>query len=569
MKLALAQLNPVIGDLDGNSEKIFEVCEEIKDKEVDLVITPELSLIGYPPKDLLFNPRLFEEEKDVLNKLSKRLSNLSQNLSVLIGIAEPTPDIEIPKLYNSVVLLEKGTWRIVARKQLLPTYDVFDEKRYFRSAENSSILSFNFQKKLWKIGITICEDIWVEQNLQNEKILGKDPLKFLENEKLDLLINLSASPFIESKSLIRQRIAAKAAMRLSCPVIYVNQVGGNDELIFDGSSFALNKEGELKQELPSFKESVGLCDISSLKQQPSILSKYPTSQEVIFRALVLGVKDYARKCNFHSAVIGLSGGIDSALVATIAVAALGISKVHAILMPSPWSSAGSVKDATTLANRLGINHQKIPISDVMNSFNDVLSNSIWGIPTGITAENLQSRIRGTILMAIANQKKHLLLSTGNKSELAVGYCTLYGDMNGGLSVIGDLYKTSVFDLCDWIDSESSSSCRNDFSLPEKGEIISSEIRDKPPSAELRPEQLDSDSLPEYSILDQILKGLIEQHLPTEVLIEKGFDKKIVHKVANLLKNAEFKRYQAPPLLKISNQAFGSGWKKPIASGQIL
>ncbi|AIQ97989.1 NAD+ synthase [Prochlorococcus sp. MIT 0801] len=565
MKLALAQLNPIIGDLEGNAENIFEVCKEIKDKEVDLVITPELSLIGYPPKDLLFNPLLYKDEKDVLNKLSERISKLSQNFSILIGIAEPTPDIEVPKLYNSVVILEKGTWRIVARKQLLPTYDVFDEKRYFRSAEKSSVLNFNYQEKLWKIGITICEDLWVEQNLQKEKILGEDPIRSLEKEKLDLLINLSASPFIESKNLLRQRIAAKAAIRLSCPVVYVNQVGGNDELIFDGSSFALNKKGKLQYELPAFKESVGLFDISSLTQQPSISSKYPVSQEVLFRALVLGVKDYARKCNFNSAIVGLSGGIDSALVALIAVAALGNSKVHAILMPSPWSSLGSIKDATTLANRLGINHQKIPISNVMNSFNDVLSNTTCGIPTDITAENLQSRIRGTILMALANQKNHLLLSTGNKSELAVGYCTLYGDMNGGLSVIGDLYKTSVFDLCNWIDSESSSSCRNDFFLPKTREIIGSEIRNKPPSAELSPEQLDSDSLPDYSILDPILKGLIEQHLPTKVLIEKGFDEKIVHKVANLLKNAEFKRYQAPPLLKISNQAFGSGWKKPIAS----
>jgi len=565
MKLVLSQLNPVIGDLNGNAEKIFDVCEEIKGKNVDLVITPELSLIGYPPKDLLLNPRLFEEQQKVLNKLSKRLSNLSQKFSVLIGIAEATADVEIPKLYNSVVILEKGSWRIVARKQLLPTYDVFDEKRYFRSAENSSVLNFKGKEKLWKIGITICEDIWVEQNLQNEKILGKDPIKFLEKEKLDLLINLSASPFIEYKKLIRQRIAAKAAIRLSCPVVYVNQVGGNDELIFDGSSFALNKKGDLKQELPAFKESVGICNISSLDQQLSISRKHTTSQEILFRALVLGVKDYARKCKFNSAIIGLSGGIDSALVATIAVAALGISKVHAILMPSPWSSAGSIRDATTLANKLGIHHQEIPISDVMNSFNNVLSNSAWGTPTGITAENLQSRIRGTILMALANQKKHLLLSTGNKSELAVGYCTLYGDMNGGLSVIGDLYKTSVFDLCAWIDSKSSSSCRNDFFLPETGEIIGSEIRNKPPSAELRPEQLDSDSLPDYFTLDPILKGLIEHHLPTEVLIEKGFDQTIVNKVANLLKNAEFKRYQAPPLLKISNQAFGSGWKKPIAS----
>ncbi len=565
MKLALVQLNPVIGDLAGNADKIFDVCKNINYNDVDLVITPELSLIGYPPKDLLFNPIIFEEEKNVLNNLSKKLNNLSRNLSVLIGIAEPTPDIKIPKLYNSVVILEKGIWRVVARKQLLPTYDVFDEKRYFRPADNSSILNLNFHEKSWRIGITICEDIWVEESLQNEKILGKDPIESLEKEKLDFLINLSASPFIQSKSFLRQQIAAKAAIRLSCPVIYVNQVGGNDELIFDGSSFTLDKEGKLQQELPAFEESVALCDISSLKQQSSILSTYPSSQEVLFRALVLGVKDYAKKCNFNTAIIGLSGGIDSALVATIAVAALGISKVHAILMPSPWSSLGSVTDATKLAERLRIDHQKIPISDVMNSFNDVLSNSTWGIPTGITAENLQSRIRGTILMALANQKKHLLLSTGNKSELAVGYCTLYGDMNGGLSVIGDLYKTSVFELCNWIDSKSSSSCRNDFFLPDKGQIIGSAIRNKPPSAELRPEQLDSDSLPDYFILDPILKGLIEHRFPTEVLIEKGFDKKVINKVVNLLKNAEFKRYQAPPLLKISNQAFGSGWKQPIAS----
>ncbi len=565
MKLVLAQLNPVIGDLNGNAEKIFEVCKSIQNKEVDLVITPELSLIGYPPKDLLFNPRLFEEESDVLNKLSKRLNNLSKSLSVLIGVAESTSDKRIPKLYNSVVILEQGSWRIVARKQLLPTYDVFDEKRYFRPAENSSILNLSFQGKIWKIGITICEDIWVEECLQSNKILGQDPIRSLEKKKLDILINLSASPFIQSKSLLRQRIAAKAAIRLSCPVIYVNQVGGNDELIFDGSSFTLDKKGNLQQELPAFKESVALCDINLINKQKSISNSYSTSQEILFRALVLGVKDYAKKCNFNSAIIGLSGGIDSALVATIAVAALGISKVHAILMPSPWSSLGSIRDATTLANRLGIDHQKIPISDVMSSFNDVLSNTTWGEPSGITAENLQSRIRGTILMALANQQKHLLLSTGNKSELAVGYCTLYGDMNGGLSVIGDLYKTSVFELCNWIDSESSSSCRHDFFLPLKGEIISSEIRNKPPSAELRPDQLDSDSLPDYFILDPILKGLIEHHLPSEVLIEKGFDKQIVNKVANLLKSSEFKRYQAPPLLKISNQAFGSGWKKPIAS----
>ena len=514
-------------------------------------------MTGYPPRDLLLKSGFIEGNLAALESLAQSV----EGTGLVVGHVAANERQPGRPAVNAVSLLHQGKIVATRVKTLLPTYDVFDEDRYFEPAESNVPVEFNG----CRLGLTICEDVWNDDAFWPDRRYRGNPVEELVEQGAEIIINVSASPWNLGKEAMRREMLASLAIKAQRPVVYCNAVGGNDELIFDGSSFALNKEGELKQELPSFKESVGLCDISSLKQQPSILSKYPTSQEVIFRALVLGVKDYARKCNFHSAVIGLSGGIDSALVATIAVAALGISKVHAILMPSPWSSAGSVKDATTLANRLGINHQKIPISDVMNSFNDVLSNSIWGIPTGITAENLQSRIRGTILMAIANQKKHLLLSTGNKSELAVGYCTLYGDMNGGLSVIGDLYKTSVFDLCDWIDSESSSSCRNDFSLPEKGEIISSEIRDKPPSAELRPEQLDSDSLPEYSILDQILKGLIEQHLPTEVLIKKGFDKKIVHKVANLLKSAEFKRYQAPPLLKISNQAFGSGWKKPIAS----
>ncbi len=564
MRLALAQLNPIIGDLEGNAQKILDVCEHIQNKEVNLVLTPELSLIGYPPKDLLFNPLLFEYEKNILTKLSEKIHKTNPNLSVLIGIAEPTKDKQIPRLYNSIVILEKRKWRVIARKQLLPTYDIFDEKRYFRSSEKSSVLELFHQRKIWKIGITICEDIWVEEDLQGRRISGGDPIKSLKKQGIDLLINLSASPFIQSKNILRQKIAAKAAIRLSCPLVYLNQVGGNDELIFDGSSFALNKKGEIQEELPAFAESVKIWNVNSLKIN-SLPNKSPSSQEMIFRALVLGVKDYASKCNFKSAIIGLSGGIDSALVLTIAVAALGASNVQAISLPSPWSSLGSTKDADKLANRLKTTTKVMPISDLMNCFNEVLKDTSGRIPTGITAENIQSRIRGTILMALANQRNHILLSTGNKSELAVGYCTLYGDMNGALSVIGDLYKTSVFELCNWIDSESSSQCREDFLLPNKEEIIGVEIRNKPPSAELRPDQLDSDSLPDYSVLDPILKGFIEDHAPIEVLIEKGFDPKIVKRIANLIKKAEFKRHQAPPLLKISNQAFGSGWKKPIAS----
>ncbi len=563
MRLALAQLNPIIGDLEGNGDKILAISKQACKQKADVIITPELSLWGYPPQDLLLDPTRCNQQIEILNKIANLLAKENPRTVLLIGIAEQAPDLQVPKLFNSFALITNGSWKVVARKQLLPTYDVFDEKRYFRPASVPSVITITTAKEAWKVGITICEDLWVEEEIQAQRIKGPDPIEQLKGNNIDLLINLSASPFSESKELLRNKLAKKAVSRLGCPLIYLNQVGGNDELIFDGSSFVMSSKGEIILSLERCQESSKIWDTS---QKATLQSNhYPNSQEKLFKALVLGVKDYCEKCGFRTALLGLSGGIDSALVAVIATAALKAPNITSILMPSPWSSPGSISDALALVEKLKINSKIVPINELMTSYDATLKNPLGELPKDVTAENLQSRIRGTLLMAIANQRNHLLLSTGNKSELAIGYCTLYGDMNGGLAVIGDLYKTSVFKLCEWLDSQASYECRQSMGLKPQGELIGLAIRSKPPSAELRKDQLDSDSLPEYEILDPILEDLIEGRLNHKELINKGYDKNLILQIQSLLKKAEFKRKQAPPLLKISNQAFGSGWRIPIAS----
>jgi NAD+ synthetase len=351
-------------------------------------------------------------------------------------------------------------------------------------------------------------------------------------------------------------------------VVYVNQVGGNDELVFDGSSFVVNACGDLLCRLPCCQEAVTLWDAAARSgpgEETTSLAPEPQPLEQLFRVLVLGVRDYAGTCGFKQALLGLSGGIDSALVAVIAAAALGADQVEALLLPSPWSSAASIDDAMALASRLGLRTHTLPIAGLMAGFHQALAPALGGEPTGVTAENLQSRIRGTLLMAVANQQGQLLLSTGNKSELAVGYCTLYGDMNGGLAVIGDMYKTRVFELCAWLDSPGAASCRSDLGLPASGELVGAAIRLKPPSAELRPDQRDSDSLPDYAVLDPLLEALVEQRLSPEQLGAAGQDGALAERVMGLLRRAEFKRRQAAPVLKVSGQAFGSGWRMPIAA----
>ena len=563
MKILLAQFNPLIGDLSGNTKILCQACVKANKANANLILTPELSLWGYPPKDLLLDKSLIKLQEKSLQGIQETLINKTNNVSILVGIAERTEDNFSPNLYNSIVHINQNGWKVVARKQLLPTYDVFDEKRYFRTGNSSNILLFKETGKIIKIGLTICEDIWVDELIQGEKLSGPDPIKKLIPEKLDILINLSASPFSKTKKKYRELLAKQAVRRLGCPVLYLNQVGANDELIFDGSSFILNEKAETICKLKSYQEEFEIWNIANNKKIPT--QKKTSPQEEIFRALVFGLKDYAKKCGFSSTIIGLSGGIDSALVAIIAAAALGKERITSVLMPSPWSSSGSLIDAIALTQRINSRGIQLPIGNLMNEFGNTLSSYLGNEPKGITAENLQSRIRGTLLMAVANHEGHLLLCTGNKSELAVGYCTLYGDMNGGLAVIGDLYKTEVFSLCEWIDSDDSQACRKALGLPEQGELIGREIRNKPPSAELKPGQLDSDSLPNYPLLDSILKGLIEEKKQPNELINEGIDKEIVMKVVKLLRKGEFKRHQAPPLLKVSDQAFGSGRRLPIAA----
>ena len=566
MRLALAQINPVVGDLAGNGDLLLDACRRAAAAAASLVVAPELALWGYPPRDLLLRPALRQRQQQVLDQLA---AELPEGLALVLGISETVSDGQQPDLFNSAALVERGQWRVVARKRLLPSYDVFDERRYFRPADQACLLELEGDGRPWRLGLTLCEDLWVEEELHEQRLLGGDPVADLQALQPDLLLNLSASPFGQGKAQLRRELAAAAAKRLHCPVVYVNQVGGNDELVFDGGSFITSAAGDVVCQLAFAAADLGVWETSTTAKAPEQSTakdlSLPGTEELLLRSLVLGVRDYARKCGFQQALLGLSGGIDSALVAVIAAAALGPNNVHALLMPSPWSSEGSINDSLALAKRLGIATETVPIEPLMATFDTALAAPLNGGPTGLTAENLQSRIRGTLLMAVANQQGQLLLSTGNKSELAVGYCTLYGDMNGGLAVIGDLYKTTVFRLCAWIDAPAAAACRRSLGLPSEGELVGAAIREKPPSAELRPDQRDSDSLPDYAVLDPLLQALLEEHQSPEDLIHNGVDAALAERVMGLLRRAEFKRRQAPPVLKLSKRSFGSGWRMPIAS----
>ncbi len=562
MKFLLAQINPVVGDLEGNSKKILNIASKASSISADFVLTPELSLWGYPANDLLFKKNLIKNQYQILDQLALDISKKYGNLSISVGIAEVINDSFFPNLYNSIVLIEGGEWKIIARKIILPTYEVFDEKRYFRSEKKVSVLIKQIKNKTWRLGFTICEDLWVNKDIEGRGIHRKNPIIDLKKKKVDLLVNLSASPYTLKKLELRSKVSSFAAQYLQVPLIYVNQIGANDNLIFDGNSFILDKNGSKIKQLKSFSEDLSSWEIEQTKPEKNEFANSEMSS--IFDALVLGVKDYARKCGFKTALVGLSGGIDSALVSAIATAALGSDNVYCVSMPSKWSSSHSKSDAKDLARRLKISFKSIPIENLMTSFEESFIKTIGFEMAEITNQNIQSRIRGTLLMALANQEKHLLLSTGNKSELAVGYCTLYGDMNGGLSVIGDLYKTNVFKLCNWLDSEDSINRRKSYMLDTNINIIGENILTKAPSAELGPDQLDTDSLPPYSILDNILKGIIEEKKDLQQLEEDGYKKDLILKIILLIKKAEFKRKQAPPILKLSSQSLGSDWRVPIA-----
>ena len=569
MRLALAQLNALVGDLEGNGDRLLAACHQAAAAGADLVVSSELSLWGYPPRDLLLQSALIDKQTQVLERLS---AAMPAGVGLLVGIAEATLEPGWPSLYNAVALVEPAGWRVVGRKRLLPSYDVFDERRYFRPGQEAAVLSLEKGGRLWRLGLTICEDLWVEDDLHGQRLAGADPVAELGAAGIDLLLNLSASPFGQGKGAVRRRLAARAAARLAVPVVYVNQIGGNDELVFDGASFVVNAAGGVELQLPCAAEAVACWQVGSqalplaLAPDPPLQTALPADpREQLFRVLVLGLADYGRKCGFQKAVLGLSGGIDSALVAVLAAAAFGANQVAAMLLPSPWSSRGSIDDAQALAQRLSLGTCTLPIAPLMAACDQTLEPALDGAPTGLAAENLQSRLRGLLLMALANQQGRLLLATGNKSELAVGYCTLYGDMNGGLAVIGDLYKTTVFSLCEWLDSAAAGPCRRSLGLTGEGELIGAAIRGKAPSAELRPDQKDSDSLPDYAVLDPILKRLVEDLVSPEQLIAEGADAALVQRIWSLLRRAEFKRRQAAPSLKVSSRSFGSGWRMPIAA----
>lgn len=547
LKIGIAQLNPIVGDLAGNAARILESSIEAKQFGVDLLLTPELSLCGYPPRDLLLNPGFIEEMSKQLADLARQLP---ENLAVLVGFAGNNPRSILAgekPLFNSTALLNNQGIQQFFHKRLLPTYDVFDENRYFASGKESHY----FQLQDIKIGVTICEDVWNDEQFWGKRQYTVNPIADLATLNVDLIVNLSASPYGVRKQILRENLLAYSAKRHQIPIVYVNQVGGNDDLIFDGNSVAFNRHGEVIYRAPGFTSSLEILEFEN-DFSPASLDPIPeTEDEEIYRALVLGVRDYADKCGFKKAILGLSGGIDSSLVASIATDALGRENVLGVMMPSPYSSEGSIIDALALVDNLGIKCEKLAIQEVMKAYDHLLEPLFAGTSFGVAEENLQSRIRGNLLMALANKFGHLLLSTGNKSEMAVGYCTLYGDMNGGLAVIADVPKTRVYSLCHWLNREK--------------EIIPPNVLTKAPSAELKPDQKDQDSLPPYEILDEILDRLIEQHQSSRQIIEAGFDPETVRKVVKMVKNAEFKRKQSPPGLKISDRAFGTGWRMPIAS----
>jgi NAD+ synthase (glutamine-hydrolysing) len=549
MKVAIAQLNPIVGDIEGNAQRILEAAHTAFHQGAALLLTPELSLCGYPPKDLLLNPGFIEKMSRQLQLLAQQLP---ENLAVLVGFVEKNSSATVTgekTLFNSMALVKSQEIKQIFTKRLLPTYDVFDEDRYFASGKESQY--FQLTESNLKIGVTICEDIWNDEQFWGQRQYTVNPIEDLANLGVDLIVNLSASPYSVGKQKLRESLLSHSATRYNLPLVYVNQVGGNDDLIFDGHSVAFNRQGEVIYRAKGFTSSLEIIEFKDDFLSAAIHPLPVNEDEEIYQALVLGVRDYVQKCGFKQVLFGLSGGIDSSLVAAIATDALGKENVFAVMMPSPYSSDHSISDSMALVNNLGIRSEKLAIKEIMTAYDQLLERLFAGTDFGIAEENLQSRIRGNLLMALSNKFGNLLLSTGNKSEMAVGYCTLYGDMNGGLAVIADVPKTRVYSLCRWLNQDR--------------EIIPLNVINKAPSAELKPNQKDQDSLPAYEILDAILELLIDRHQSREQIIAAGFESEIVQKVIKLVKNAEFKRKQAAPGLKISDRAFGTGWRMPIAS----
>jgi NAD+ synthase (glutamine-hydrolysing) len=549
MKIGFAQINPTVGDLSGNFEKIIGAYERLATAGAELVLTPELAITGYPPQDLVFKSRFVPENLAMLEQLHSRV----RSAALLVGFVDRNERRGKP-FHNAAALLERGKPIRKAHKSLLPTYDVFDEDRYFEPARH--VEPFDVRGK--KIGVTICEDIWTEHYLPRP-FYDVEPVRGLIEQSAEIIVNLSSSPFTLHKPAIRYEMVAGLAHTYRLPICYCNVVGGNDQLVFDGNSIAVNSTGNLIAQLPAFVESEEVVDTESNSVIEFHEGKTP---ELLFAALSLGVRDYFRKCNFHSAVIGLSGGVDSAVTAVIAVDALGAENVTGVSMPSPYSSQGSIEDARSIAHNLGIKFLEIPITDAFRAFKAQFKEIFKGLSENETEENMQPRLRAMTLMALSNKFGHVLLTTGNKSELAVGYCTIYGDMAGGLAVISDVPKTMVYELARWINSDYSR-CGG-----RQHEIIPTSTIEKPPSAELKPNQKDQDTLPPYEVLDEILRLYVEENLSARDIVTHGFDEKTVRWVQRRVDLNEYKREQAAPGLKVTSRAFGMGRRMPIAQKYI-
>jgi NAD+ synthase/NAD+ synthase (glutamine-hydrolysing) len=540
LRLALLQINPTAGDLEGNSRLIIGGARAVQAQGADLMVTPELALMGYLPRDLLMNRGFVRRACEKLTQIARELKDAPP---LLVGLATPNPaDVGRP-LYNSAVLLRDGAVGEAFHKSLLPTYDVFDEDRYFEPYQGTQILESGGMK----LGISICEDVWNDRDFWQRRRYHQDPIEALAQAGAQAIVNLSASPFTVGKQELRERMLGHMARKYGLPVAIVNQVGGNDDLIFDGRSSAFDAQGRLFARAKGFEEDVLMVDL--VGGTGEIATDDFAAEAEIWNALVLGVRDYARKTRFRKVLLGLSGGIDSALTAAIAADAMGAENVLGVMMPSVYSSRGSVDDSVELASNLGIQTMKLPIADIVQTYDGVLADAFAGFKPDVTEENIQSRIRGNLLMALSNKYGSLLLTTGNKSEMSVGYCTLYGDMNGGLAVIADLPKMMVYRVARW---------RN-----RRGPAIPESTITKAPSAELRPDQKDQDSLPPYDLLDEILELHVEQCQSAEEIMAQGYDEETVRKVLRLVRIAEFKRKQAAPVLKVTSRAFGTGWRMPI------
>ena len=551
MRIGLAQINTTVGDLAGNTALILAAYRELSARGAELVVTPELALTGYPPLDLIFAGEFVDRNLKALADLHDQVSEIP----LIVGFIDRNDAERESKsfkpargkpFFNAAALLRKGELPVIIHKRLLPTYDVFDEARYFEPGEPSLSVEVNGIK----IGITICEDLWTAEYLPGP-LYRVDPPAELVETGAKILINLSASPFEYGKPSLRSQMLQHQAKRFKMPIVYCNSIGGNDQLIFDGHSLVISAEGNCCKKLAGFEEELAVVDLDHSKA--SVQPNPPEGSDVLSElhdALVLGLRDYFHKCGFTNAVLGLSGGIDSALTAVLAVEALGKENVMGVAMPGPYSSEGSITDAFLLAQMLGIQCLKLPITPAFEVMKEGLQGTFGNRSEDATEENLQARLRGVMLMALSNKFGSLLLTTGNKSELAVGYCTLYGDMCGGLALISDLPKTLVYDFSRWIN-------RNE-------EIIPASTIEKPPSAELRPDQTDQDSLPPYKLLDAVLVLYVEENLPIGEIVAKGYDEALVRRITGLVDRNEYKRKQAAPGLKVTGCAFGMGRRLPLA-----